>query len=231
MARIVFQNTFGNGSYLLDFIDDTTLLPAVFLTDEFILRDANDAGFTFAGSGFLYGFGNIPSNGVVTSAFAFDTTGAQLLTITGLSLNLGSLAATYILNGLDALGVAMSAGRDTFVGSVNNDEINAGAGRDTVFGGAGADTINGGRGDDIIRGNGWSDRFVFRQGTGTDTIMDFRDLGGRLDDKMIMRQADYNVMAKSDHADGVHLDIGPNATFILPNLMAVDIGRDDFILT
>lgn len=230
MARFVYQDTFDNGSDLTAYIDENSLNPEVFLTDEFILRDANDAGVTFAGSGFTYGSGGIPSDGMVTFFFAFDDTGAPLLTVSDFSLNLGTLATTYLTDGLDAVGVNLSAGRDTFIGSVNNDQINAGAGRDRIFGGAGADTINGERGDDVIRGNGGPDHFVFRQGTGTDTIMDFRDLGGSLDDRIVMRQADFDVMVKSDHADGVHLEFGANATFILANIMAVDIGREDFIL-
>ena len=114
MARFAYQDTFGNGSDLTAYIDENSLNPEVFLTDEFILRDANDAGVTFVGSGFTYGSGGIPSDGMVTFFFAFDDTGAPLLTVSDFSLNLGTLAMTYLRDGLDAVGVDLSAGRDTF---------------------------------------------------------------------------------------------------------------------
>ncbi|WP_417267839.1 calcium-binding protein [Celeribacter baekdonensis] len=74
------------------------------------------------------------------------------------------------------------SGNSVLAGNNGNDRINAGGGNDRVYGDAGDDIMTGGNGvdrmtggpgnDRIIGGNG-PDIFVFREGSDTDTIVDF----------------------------------------------------------
>ena len=56
------------------------------------------------------------------------------------------------------------AGDDVITGTPFNDDLR---------GGAGNDTLQGGRGDDKLTGSAGADTFVFKNGDGHDTIMDF----------------------------------------------------------
>jgi Ca2+-binding RTX toxin-like protein len=67
-----------------------------------------------------------------------------------------------------------SAGNDVVYGNADNDELYGGSGNDTVGGGGGHDTIYGGTGNDLITGGTGDDMFRFAQGSGADTITDFR---------------------------------------------------------
>jgi Ca2+-binding RTX toxin-like protein len=53
-----------------------------------------------------------------------------------------------------------------FIGSAFNDTLN---------GGAGADILEGGAGNDLLRGNAGADVFVFGNGFGNDTVLDFQN--------------------------------------------------------
>ena len=64
-------------------------------------------------------------------------------------------------------------GDDLFKGQKHNDLISGGDGHDTIDGGPGKDTIAGGRGDDLLTGGSERDQFLFRPGTGQDTITDY----------------------------------------------------------
>lgn len=65
---------------------------------------------------------------------------------------------------------------DRIHGEADNDILYGGAGNDLIYGGAGDDTLDGGSGDDDLYGaagpedGGGSDTFIFRRGSGQDTI-------------------------------------------------------------
>ena len=63
-------------------------------------------------------------------------------------------------------------GNDTLFGESGNDSLYGGEGRDTLYGGEGDDFLAGGRGDDDLNGSTGSNRYLFSQGDGHDTIYD-----------------------------------------------------------
>lgn len=62
---------------------------------------------------------------------------------------------------------------NSLVGLNGDDTILGGAGEERIDGGAGKDWIDGGTDDDVVWGGAGGDIFVFSDGYGTDTIMDF----------------------------------------------------------
>ena len=64
-------------------------------------------------------------------------------------------------------------GNDQLNGDAGNDVLYGGAGADSLFGGAGADRLHGGAGTDQMTGGAGADSFLFRQGDGSDNIVDF----------------------------------------------------------
>ena len=73
-------------------------------------------------------------------------------------------------------------GDDLLFGGLGNDYITGGTQRDSLFGGEGDDTLlgaggfdvlNGGAGSDMLEGGLQADQFVFADGFGNDTIIDF----------------------------------------------------------
>ncbi len=78
-------------------------------------------------------------------------------------------------------------GKDVLFGGDGNDLLRAGSGADKLFGGAGndvllglvgRDTLSGGTGDDVLIGGEHADRFIFSDGFGNDTIVDFQPFRG-----------------------------------------------------
>ncbi|MGD9861786.1 MAG: calcium-binding protein [Pseudodonghicola sp.] len=70
--------------------------------------------------------------------------------------------------------------RDVLIGSAGRDDIDGGGGNDVLRGGRGADVLIGGIGNDRLSGGTLADRFVFGQGDGNDTILDFGDGADRI---------------------------------------------------
>jgi Ca2+-binding RTX toxin-like protein len=75
------------------------------------------------------------------------------------------------------------SGNDQLNGDAGNDQLYGGAGADSLFGGAGADRLHGGTGNDQMTGGTGADSFLFRQGDGSDTVVDFTQGQG---DRMII---------------------------------------------
>ncbi|CAN0530753.1 unnamed protein product, partial [Scytosiphon promiscuus] len=76
------------------------------------------------------------------------------------------------------------SGQDTLSGGAGNDNLQGNGSNDYLSGGEGEDIINGGSGDDTLYGEHFvsselpppvdeADRFIFEDGWGNDTIMDF----------------------------------------------------------
>ncbi|MDU8339413.1 calcium-binding protein, partial [Pseudomonas syringae pv. actinidiae] len=64
-------------------------------------------------------------------------------------------------------------GKDTLYGEDGNDTLSGGAGNDTLSGGYGNDLLDGGSGNDSLDGGYGSDTYVFRKGSGQDTITNY----------------------------------------------------------
>ena len=65
------------------------------------------------------------------------------------------------------------AGNDRLYGDAGNDSLAGGAGNDYLYGGAGNDTLSGGKGDDTLYGGVGKDIYLYYNGDGKDTIMDY----------------------------------------------------------
>ena len=76
----------------------------------------------------------------------------------------------YTHEQLLALAYANNAGDEDFVGTNDDDVIDAGPGFDTVEGNNGDDIITGGPGDDFLEGENGNDTYLFSAGFGIDTI-------------------------------------------------------------
>jgi Ca2+-binding RTX toxin-like protein len=66
-----------------------------------------------------------------------------------------------------------NAGNDEVRGGDGADTVYGGRGNDSVYGDDGADWLSGDLGNDMLTGGGGADRFLFRTGSGADTVMDF----------------------------------------------------------
>lgn len=64
-------------------------------------------------------------------------------------------------------------GRDLLIGRAGFDDLYGGAGRDILLGGRGNDRLDGGTGRDVLKGGRDADVFVFQDGYGRDTVLDF----------------------------------------------------------
>lgn len=95
-----------------------------------------------------------------------------------------------------------NGGKDTLEGGGGRDDLNGGGGKDALDGGGGKDRIEGGRGADLLTGGGGRDTFVFEAGTGSDTILDWRDRQDRIEidgaafDDLAISQSGDNVLIR-----------------------------------
>jgi Ca2+-binding RTX toxin-like protein len=72
-------------------------------------------------------------------------------------------------------------GNDNLYGGAGNDLLDGGAGDDNLSGGTGNDILDGGAGNDTLSGGAGSDTYLFRRGSGTDTISSYDASAGRVD--------------------------------------------------
>jgi Ca2+-binding RTX toxin-like protein len=129
------------------------------VTDSFsyVMQDAAGATSTATVS--------VTVSGIATGAPQTGGTGDDSLTGTTSNEKLDGGAGN---DTLDA-----GAGSDTLVGGAGNDDLRGGAGIDSISAGDGNDTITGGAGADLMGGARGLDNFVFGQGFGHDTVIDF----------------------------------------------------------
>ncbi|EFL88196.1 tandem-95 repeat protein [Ahrensia sp. R2A130] len=86
----------------------------------------------------------------------------------------GGAGADVLFGGRGADVLNGGSGNDLLFGGRGGDTINGDEGRDIIFGGRGRDTITGGAGADVLFGGRGVDTFVFGEGSGRDTIYDFK---------------------------------------------------------
>nr|WP_260630499.1 hypothetical protein [Pseudomonas syringae]UVN18343.1 hypothetical protein pPsy0462d_00001 [Pseudomonas syringae] len=58
-------------------------------------------------------------------------------------------------------------------GEDGNDTLLGGAGNDMLSGGNDDDVMDGGSGNDTLSGGGGSDTYIFRKGSGQDTVLNY----------------------------------------------------------
>ena len=108
-----------------------------------------------------------------------------------------------------------SRGDDELYGGRGSDSLNGGFGDDALYGGRGADTLfgdwgddelDGGKGDDTLEGSRGADTFVFREGDGNDTIVDFGfGFGGDNDWSSFVRNSSGYGMTEGGILRGTYL--------------------------
>ena len=138
-----------------------------------------------------------------------------------------------LIGGAGTLFLSGGGGADTLLGGSANNELDGGSGNDFVRGYAGADRIIGGSGNDTLQGDFNADTFVFANGFGSDTIVDFEafnnvekiDLAGVSD---ITSYADLvaNHLLQSGQ-DALILD-GVNSIRLL-GVSVADLDANDFV--
>lgn len=108
------------------------------------------------------------------SADLYGTTGDDNLTGTDQADAMFGSFGNDILVGLKGDDhIFGDVGNDLLIGNEGNDLIFAGPDNDTIYGGDNDDTILGEGGNDELYGGSGNDLFIFNQGDGSDTIMDF----------------------------------------------------------
>ncbi len=86
----------------------------------------------------------------------------------------GGNGADILFGGNGADIVYGGAGSDILSGDNGNDVLYGQSGSDILFGGSGNDFLSGGTGNDLLSGGNGADTFLFRQGDGSDSILDYR---------------------------------------------------------
>ncbi len=167
-----FDGSFGN-----DTISDSSGSDRIVVTGKTVLQETSRVG-----NDLVLDF----SSGTITIDNHFTTGQVELLQV-------GS--RTYVLaNGLiggDLPGIISGSqasevmdgkgGDDILYGNNGNDTLLGGLGNDLLDGGNGRDILDGGAGDDILTGGNGGDTFVFKPGSGHDTITDFSIFTDRID--------------------------------------------------
>ena len=135
-------------------------------------QSGNDTLEGGAGGDDLHG-----GSGTDTVTFAGASTGvvASLHNGTGTSGDANGDTYTAIEN------LTGSGFTDTLTGNSGANLLIGGAGNDFLRGSAGNDTLDGGIGDDELNGGSGSDIFIYRAGSGNDTVVNFSNNADTLD--------------------------------------------------
>jgi len=125
-------------------------------------------------------------------------------------------------------------GIDFVIGGAGGDVMSGGAGLDILVGGAGRDEMTGGTGDDFQLGGGGTDLFIFEDGWGDDTILDFD--ASSTGDVVVLRDVseitDYNdLVANHMVQDGTDVVIsdGFGNTITLIGYTLAELESGDFV--
>ena len=111
----------------------------------------------------------IGGGNVKLAGFNASASSIEILQGNGKGLKRTSAADTFDFSGLTSMSAVAfvdgNSGDDTLIGSVFADDLRGGGGADRLDGGDGADLLKGGRG---------ADTFVFADGYGADTVLDYQ---------------------------------------------------------
>ncbi|MEP5081341.1 MAG: pre-peptidase C-terminal domain-containing protein [Tateyamaria sp.] len=126
-----------------------------------------------------------------------------------------------------------NAGADTLNGNAGNDTLNGNGGADTLNGGNDADVLNGGIGNDVLTGGDGNDVFIFEDGFGNDTIVDFAASNAEgIDLSAVSAIINFNDL-RTNHLTQVGndavIDDSAGNTITIENFNVVDLGNGDFL--
>jgi Ca2+-binding RTX toxin-like protein len=139
------------------------------------------------------------------------------------TVNTGTAAAEQVIgtNGKDLLKglegndqLFAFGGDDWLLGGDGDDYFDGGAGNDTMLGGAGDDQLGGDAGNDILVGGAGNDIYVYRPGSGSDTIIN--NDGGTdwliftddiTEDRLTYHRVDDNLLVKIDGSDATMVTV------------------------
>lgn len=124
--------------------------------------------------------------------------------------------------------VELGAGDDKLLSYSAKVDVDGGAGDDVIHGGSCNDTIDGGQGNDLLSGGGGEDTFVYKEGGGTDTILDFDTSQDILDlTDLDITFADIEVV-ETDR--GVDLRVAGQSIVQLQSVTADEVATDMFAM-
>ena len=140
-----------------------------------------------------------------------------------ISYTLGDNVENLILTGAARKGV----GNDLANVITGNGAANA------LLGGGGDDTLNGGAGNDTLTGGAGADKFVFSQGTGQDTVVDFVSATDKLDLSAFGFASFAAVQAatSNDGSGNAVIDLGGGNSVTLTGVAANQLQSGDVILS
>ncbi|WP_282607709.1 spondin domain-containing protein [Pelagibius sp. Alg239-R121] len=105
---------------------------------------------------------------------------------------------------------------------------------DRVANEGGADILNGGAGNDSLEGGGGRDTFVFQQGTGSDTVLDFDtfvETGDFIDvSDFNFADGDAVIAAAQQDGDNTVIDLGNGDQITLIGVDVGDLNAESFIV-
>jgi Ca2+-binding RTX toxin-like protein len=165
------------------------------LADLTLGRAGDDLVFQFANGdsavleSYFYRMGNW--NDQILSEVRFadgQPLGAQAL-LGQVGVHMGDAASSATFTRFDDK-LFGDGGNDAIYGHDGNDTLDGGAGSDTLDGGNGNDRLTGGTGNDRLRGSGGDDTYVFHQGDGRDTVVDWGQVSGA---KNVLVFTDYHL--------------------------------------
>lgn len=126
-------------------------------------------------------------------------------------------------------------GNDKLYGNSGNDSIYGEEDNDRLFGEKGDDRLDGGEGKDKLKGGSGSDIFVFADGYGKDTVVDFKATGkihDLVDLSDLSKISDYDDLVEnhmSQKGDDVLIDGGKGAVLTLEDVDIKDLDISDFL--
>ena len=231
MARAQIEAALGELGNISTFVGMTPLTATVFTATTLTLMDADGDGFTFSGTGLTYSQAGGVTGGTFTDILIFSHTGATLETITDFSRLAKQFYQIYQFGGIAAGVFDLFKANDQITGSSIGDQLIGFSGNDTIRGGTGNDIIGGSAGRDKLSGQGGADIFIFVKGDGKDTILDFTDTGGAMDDRIALTTRMHNLMTVEETLTGVTLHFGAIDRIIVNHWHAADVGISDFVLS
>ncbi len=122
-------------------------------------------------------------------------------------------------------------GDDQLNGGRGNDVLEGGAGNDVLKGGRGNDELNGGAGNDELEGGSGNDVFIFEQGTGDDTVLNFEVGRDELDLSDFGFESFQDVLdAAEDQGDDTVIDLGNGDSVTLVGVSEADLSENDIAI-
>lgn len=211
----------------IDQIDLPSMSPTVATGTFASLTDKNGAVVNLTGSAFTYSLAGL-TGGTLTGLEMIAPGGASLFSITGLNVLAADYVAGFLASGF--VDISLLGDNDKVIGSSKADLMFAGGGNDRLFGGGGRDVMGGMDGRDQLTGGAGGDVFIFAKNTGVDRVMDFADSGGRADDFIGVKAAQYDAMQMTQEGADVLLDFGRLGKLLILDQTLAEMGADDFLV-